>query len=209
MNLLVVDNFDSFTYMLVDYLQQAGAACRVVRNNESWERLTEGSVDAVVLSPGPGSPYQSGSLMNIIHYYHRRVPMLGVCLGHQAIGQYFGAELIPGQRPMHGKVSTIRTITEDVLWQDLPETFDVTRYHSLVLTNMPDALITTAITDQDEVMAMRHDELPIWGIQFHPEAALTQYGLQLIKNWTDYITVNHRKTDFITPLTSQYNELHY
>lgn len=209
MNLLVVDNFDSFTYMLVDYLQQVGATCRVVRNNESWERLTEGPVDAVVLSPGPGVPSESGSLMGLIQYFHQRVPMLGVCLGHQAIGQYFGAELKPAQRPMHGKVSTIRTLTNDVLWQKMPETFDVTRYHSLVLTNMPDALVTTALTEQNEIMAMRHHALPIWGIQFHPEAALTQYGLQLIKNWTDFLTVNYRKTDFITALTSQYNELYY
>ncbi|GAB4024979.1 anthranilate synthase component II [Spirosoma gilvum] len=193
MNLLVVDNFDSFTYMLVDYLQQAGAVCRVVRNNESWERLTATSVDAVVLSPGPGVPKQSGKLMEVIHYYHQRVPMLGVCLGHQAIGEYFGATLRPAQRPMHGKVSTVRTLVDDVLWQDVPDVFDVTRYHSLVLTDMPDSLATIAVTDQHEVMAMRHRALPIWGVQYHPEAALTQYGLQLIKNWSHFVTVYHKK----------------
>ena len=133
MNLLVVDNFDSFTYMLVDYLRQAGARCRVVRNNDSWSVLTQ-PADGVVLSPGPGRPADAGQLMAVIDHYHRRIPMLGVCLGHQAIGTYFGAQLTTADRPMHGKVSVITTDPADPLFAGLATNrFGVTRYHSLVL----------------------------------------------------------------------------
>lgn len=205
MNLLVVDNFDSFTYMLVDYLQQAGATCRVVRNNESFAELISEPVDAVVLSPGPGVPKQAGRLMDVIHYYHQRVPMLGICLGHQALGEFFGARLIRAEQPMHGKVSIIRTETDDVLWQDLPIEFDVTRYHSLVLTDLPpDELLRLAVTEQDEVMAIRHQTWPIWGVQFHPEATLTQNGLKLIENWIDFVLFTYKKNDLTTTLTAQY-----
>lgn len=187
MKLLVVDNFDSFTYMLVDYLRQAGAECRVVRNNEPLERLTGELVDGVVLSPGPGRPRQAGRLMDIIEHYHRRVPMLGVCLGHQALGEFFGASLVSAARPMHGKVSAIRVLTDDGLLRNLPATFEVTRYHSLLLTQLPADLIGTAVTDSNEVMAMCHRTLPLWGVQFHPEAALTQNGLPMLTNWIDLV----------------------
>ena len=187
MKLLVVDNFDSFTYMLVDYLRQAGAECRVVRNNEPMEQLTGDRVDGIVLSPGPGVPRQAGRLMDVIRHYHRRLPMLGVCLGHQALGEFFGASLVSAARPMHGKVSTIRVLTDDGLLRNLPATFEVTRYHSLLLTQLPADLITTAATGSDEVMAMRHRTLPLWGVQFHPEAALTRNGLPLLMNWVDLV----------------------
>lgn len=204
MNVLVVDNFDSFTYMLVDYLQQAGANCRVVRNNESWRRLTDASVDAVVLSPGPGIPRLAGRLLDIVAHYHQRVPVLGVCLGHQALGEFFGATLTSAARPMHGKVSVIRTQTDDVLWRGLPTEFEVTRYHSLILTELPTQLVSTATTAQNELMAMRHRILPIWGVQFHPEAALTQHGLMLIKNWIDFVLCTYKKNHATTTLTTQY-----
>ena len=187
MNLLVVDNFDSFTYMLVDYLRQAGASCRVVRNNEPMVLFTDEPVDGVVLSPGPGTPRQAGRLMEVIEHYHRRVSMLGVCLGHQALGEFFGADLVPATRPMHGKVSAIRVLTDDGLLRNLPATFEVTRYHSLLLTNLPADLIGTAATDSNEVMAMCHRTLPLWGVQFHPEAALTRNGLQLLTNWVKLV----------------------
>lgn len=204
MNLLVVDNFDSFTYMLVDYLQQAGANCRVVRNNEPVRCLFDNSVDAVVLSPGPGAPRQAGQLMEVINYYHQRVPMLGICLGHQALGTFFGAALTQAERPMHGKVSTIRLLTDDVLWTGLPIEFDVTRYHSLVLTDLTQSLVKLAVTDQQEVMALRHQTWPLWGVQFHPEAALTQYGLQIVKNWIDFVLFTRNKNYSATSLTAQY-----
>lgn len=182
MNLLVVDNFDSFTYTLVDYLRQAGATCRVVRNDAPWSQLTQ-PCDAVMLSPGPGTPRQAGRLMDVIAYFHERVPMLGVCLGHQAIGAFFGAQLTTADRPMHGKVSTITTDPTDALFAGLPEQFGVTRYHSLVLRDLPGALVSTAQTDGGEIMALRHQWLPLWGVQFHPEAILTEYGLEVIQNW--------------------------
>ena len=204
MNVLVVDNFDSFTYMLVDYLQQAGATCHVVRNNELWSCLTDGLVDAVVLSPGPGMPQQAGRLLEVIEYYYQRVPILGVCLGHQALGEFFGAKLIGADRPMHGKVSIVRALTDEVLWQGIPPTFAVTRYHSLVLTDLPASLVSTAVTEQNEIMAMCHQTLPLWGVQFHPEAALTQHGLRLIRNWIDFVLFTHIKNDSTTSLTAQY-----
>ncbi|UFH56524.1 aminodeoxychorismate/anthranilate synthase component II [Spirosoma sp. KNUC1025] len=204
MNILVVDNFDSFTYMLVDYLQQAGATCRVVRNNEPWDSLKDESVDAVVLSPGPGTPRRAGALMDVIAYYHQRVPMLGICLGHQAVGEFFGARITPAIQPMHGKVSMIRTDTDDILWNGLPAEFNVTRYHSLVLTDLPRSLVKLAETDRHEVMALKHQFLPIWGVQFHPEAVLTQYGLQIIENWIDFVLFTHKKSNSATSLTEQY-----
>jgi len=204
MSLLVVDNFDSFTYMLVDYLQQAGAHCRVVRNNESFQSLTAEPVDAVVLSPGPGVPQQAGRLREIIAHYYRRVPMLGVCLGHQALGEFFGATLVPAERPMHGKVSTIRRLTDDLLWRGLPMEFEVTRYHSLVIKDLPDSILRIAVAENDEVMALRHRTLPLWGVQFHPEAALTQHGLTLLKNWIDFVLFTKKETYSATALTAQY-----
>lgn len=188
MNLLVVDNVDSFTHMLVDYLRQAGAICRVVRNNGPMSRFTNQPVDGVVLSPGPGRPRQAGRLMDVIAHYHRRVPMLGVCLGHQALGEFFGADLVAANRPMHGKVSAIRTLGNDDLLRGLPPVFNVTRYHSLLLINLPADLTGTAVAaDSGELMAMRHRTLPLWGVQFHPEAALTQNGLQLLTNWVNLV----------------------
>lgn len=185
MNLLVVDNFDSFTFTLVDYLRQAGATCRVLRNDAPWDQLTQ-PCEAVVLSPGPGTPRRAGRLMDIIAHFHQRVPMLGVCLGHQAIGEFFGAELSTAERPMHGKVSRITVDPTDELFAGLPGQFGVTRYHSLVLRKLPGALTSTAHTDQQENMALRHCWLPLWGVQFHPEAALTEHGLSLIKNWVNF-----------------------
>ncbi|ADB36718.1 anthranilate synthase component II [Spirosoma linguale] len=204
MKLLVVDNFDSFTYMLVDYLQQAGAVCRVVRNDESLSCLTSDLVDGVVLSPGPGSPKAANRLMAVIDHYHRHLPMLGVCLGHQALGEFFGATLSRASQPMHGKISTVRTLKEDCLWREVPATFEVTRYHSLVLTALPTDLIPTAVTEQNEIMAMRHRTLPLWGVQFHPEAALTQYGFTVIQNWIDFVRLTHKRNDLTTSLTAQY-----
>lgn len=200
MNLLVVDNFDSFTYMLVDYLQQAGASCRVVRNNDSWEALTQEPVDAVVLSPGPGTPTQAGRLLDIINHYYRQVPILGICLGHQALGVFFGARLIKATRPMHGKLSMMHQLQPDLLWEHLPETIQITRYHSLILTDLPDQLVPIAMTEPNELMAMRHRTWPIWGVQFHPEAALTQFGFQLIENWIRFILFMPKKSISIASL---------
>jgi anthranilate synthase/aminodeoxychorismate synthase-like glutamine amidotransferase len=187
MNLLVLDNIDSFTYMLVDYLKQAGARCRVVRNTASMDEITAEPYDAVVLSPGPGTPRQAGCLLNVIDHYHQQLPILGVCLGHQALGEYFGARLVNAAKPMHGKLSVIRKLADSALFKCLPDEFTVTRYHSLVLVDLPAELTPLAVTNEGENMAIRHRDLPLWGIQFHPEAALTQYGLAILKNWITFV----------------------
>ncbi|WP_421829528.1 anthranilate synthase component II [Larkinella sp.] len=187
MHLLVLDNIDSFTYMLVDYLKQAGATCRVVRNTASLDEITAEPYDGVVLSPGPGTPRQAGCLLNVIEHYHEQLPMLGVCLGHQALGDYYGARLVRAAKPMHGKLSVIRKSSGDALLANLPDEFRVTRYHSLVLVDLPAELTELAATIEGENMAFRHHNLPLWGIQFHPEAALTQYGLAILKNWITFV----------------------
>ncbi len=186
--------------MLVDYLKQAGATCRVIRNTASMEEIAAEHYDAVVLSPGPGTPRQAGVLMNVITQYYQQLPMLGVCLGHQALGEFFGARLTKAGRPMHGKCSIVRKISTDPLLENLPDSFTVTRYHSLVLDELPEVLVPTLETQpeptverglprnsQTENMAFRHAQLPIWGVQFHPEAALTQFGLEILKNWITFV----------------------
>jgi anthranilate synthase/aminodeoxychorismate synthase-like glutamine amidotransferase len=188
MRLLVLDNYDSFTFMLVDYLQQAGASCEVRRNDEPMADLTVAAdtCDGLVLSPGPGTPATAANLLPMLARYHNRMPVLGVCLGHQAIGQFFGAMLGPAHQPMHGKVSVVsRTDTDraDPLLAGLPGRFAVTRYHSLILSALPPDLRVLAATDAGELMALRHRTLPVWGVQFHPEAVLTEYGLPLLQNW--------------------------
>ena len=193
MNLLVLDNFDSFTYTLVDYLQQAGAVCTIVRNDASLELIKTVAFDGIVLSPGPGTPGQAGNLMAVINEYYTRLPILGVCLGHQALGEFFGATLGLASQPMHGKVSVIRVNTRDALFQNMPEQFNITRYHSLVLHKLPPVLLTLARTKTDEVMAIRHQTWPLWGVQFHPEAVLTEYGLTLLENWICIVKHNVNK----------------
>ncbi|MBO0935724.1 aminodeoxychorismate/anthranilate synthase component II [Fibrella sp. HMF5335] len=187
MRVLLLDNLDSFTYTLADYLQQAGAECVVRRSSLPLETIINQPYHAIVLSPGPGVPASAGCLLPVIDYYHNRLPMLGVCLGQQAIGSYFGASLQKSPKPMHGKVSTIRVQTTDPLFRNVPEHIRVTRYHSLTLANLPPLLGTLATTANGEIMAIRHRALPIWGVQFHPEAVLTESGLTILRN---FITAN-------------------
>ncbi|SNC77424.1 anthranilate synthase component 2 [Hymenobacter gelipurpurascens] len=185
MRLLLLDNFDSFTYNLLDYFRQLECEVLVRRNDVSLESLEELKFEGIVLSPGPGTPQEAGILGQVIEAWHQRVPMLGVCLGHQALGQFFGAELTRGALPMHGKVSEIEWMQPDALWQDLPARMPVTRYHSLILQHLPPALEVLACTVDlhQEIMAFRHQSLPLYGVQFHPEALLTPDGLALLGNW--------------------------
>ncbi|WP_324672506.1 aminodeoxychorismate/anthranilate synthase component II [Hymenobacter sp. GOD-10R] len=191
MHILLLDNFDSFTYNLLDYLQQAGVTVDVRRNNVPVEELEEQHFDGIVLSPGPGVPGQAGCMMRVIAQYHQRVPMLGVCLGHQAVGQFFGASVVRAARPMHGKVSEMRCVVDDPLFTNLPRQLTVTRYHSLTLNNLPSALLPLAYTNDEhnELMALRHRTLPLYGVQFHPEALLTTEGLSLLRNWVNYCII--------------------
>lgn len=180
--ILLLDNFDSFTYNLVHYFGQLGVDCAVFRNNESLDVITAQEYDAVVLSPGPESPQKAGNLMEVLRYYQNKLPILGICLGHQAIGELFGAELVKAQRPMHGKVSEIAHI-EDDLFKGIPDRFKVVRYHSLILKKLPPCIKATSTTDLGEVMSITHTSLPICGLQFHPEAIMTEFGLNLLSNW--------------------------
>ena len=180
--LLLLDNFDSFTYNLVDYLGQLGVEAKVVRNNVPLQEIKQLPIKAVVLSPGPGTPRAAGSLFDVIHHYHDKVPMLGICLGHQALGEFFGARLGKGIRPMHGKVSEI-ICEPDPVFAGLPPRMQVVRYHSLVLHDVPEEIVPLAYTQEGELMAFRHRSLPLYALQFHPEAALTTYGLQMLRNW--------------------------
>lgn len=183
--ILLLDNFDSFTYNLADYFGRLGANCHVVRNNIPFEEIISRDYDAVVLSPGPSEPMQAGCLMQIIGHYENRLPMLGICLGHQALGLHFGAKLRRAAKPMHGKISTIQTHLQNskTLFVGLPPQIEVVRYHSLILEEIPECLRITASTADAEIMGFVHETLPIEGLQFHPEAILTQYGLEMLGHW--------------------------
>ena len=182
--ILVVDNFDSFTYNLVDYLNQLDLEVEVIRNNVSIDRLLNNKYNAVVLSPGPGIPKKAGGLMKIIDHFHDKIPMLGICLGQQAIVEYFKGDIVNAEKPMHGKISAINH-AGNLIFNGLPETFNVTRYHSLICTNLPKELEVIAETKAGEVMAIQHNSLPLYGLQFHPEAVSTEYGLDILRNWTN------------------------
>lgn len=183
--LLVIDNFDSFTYNLVQYFGQLGVEQKVVRNNEITpaEALAL-NPERIVLSPGPCSPNEAGVSMDMIETFAGKVPLFGVCLGHQCIGQYFGGKVVRAERLMHGKTSPIQHHGED-LFQDIPSPFPATRYHSLLVerSSLPAELEITAETQEGEIMGLRHRTLPIWGVQFHPESLATEHGLTLLSNF--------------------------
>ncbi|MDF7814581.1 aminodeoxychorismate/anthranilate synthase component II [Hymenobacter sp. YC55] len=189
--LLLLDNFDSFTYNLLDYFQQLGCEVQVVRNDAPLEQLEELEFDALVLSPGPGTPATAGNLMAVIAAWHQRVPMLGVCLGHQALAEFFGATVTRAARPMHGKVSEMEVVTNEGLFHELPRHVPITRYHSLVVNDLPAVLRPLAYTADAacEIMALRHTTLPLVGVQFHPEALLTTHGLLMLRNWVRYCII--------------------
>jgi len=183
--LLVIDNFDSFTYNLVQYFGQLGVEQRVFRNNEiTPEKALALKPDRVLLSPGPCTPREAGVTLDIIKAFAGRVPIFGVCLGHQAVGQYFGGNVVRAGRLMHGKTSPIKHRDTDV-FHGLPQGFAATRYHSLLVerSTFPEELEITAETDEGEVMGLRHRTLPIWGVQFHPESIATKGGMKILENF--------------------------
>lgn len=185
---LLIDNYDSFTYNLYDYIAQLQMPCIVIRNDaRTLQEIKKLKFNSIVISPGPERPQSAGITMQIIEEYHRTIPILGICLGHQAIGEYFGAELVKAKLPMHGKTSTIKILRNNNLFRNIPSTFKVMRYHSLVLENLPDCLQPLAITNDNAIMAFQHTALPLLGIQFHPESILTEHGMLLLKNWFEYI----------------------
>ncbi len=183
--LLVIDNFDSFTYNLVQYFGQLGVEQKVYRNNAiTVEEALELNPDRVMISPGPCSPNESGVSLDIIAAFAGKKPLLGVCLGHQSIGQYFGGTVVRADRLMHGKTSLIRHYDTDI-FKGLPNPMEATRYHSLIIErdSFPDCLKITAETNEGEIMGLAHKELPIWGVQFHPESLATQKGIKMLENF--------------------------
>ncbi len=183
--LLVIDNFDSFTFNLVQYFGQLGVEQRVFRNNEiTPAQALALDPDRVLLSPGPCSPREAGATLDIIAAFAGRKPILGVCLGHQSIGHHFGGRVVRAGRLMHGKISPILHTGAD-LFRDLPSPFRATRYHSLLVerASLPDCLEITAETAEGEIMGLRHRSLPVWGVQFHPESIATEHGMRILENF--------------------------
>ena len=182
---LVIDNYDSFTYNLVQYLGEMKADLQVHRNDQvTIEQVRALKPDRILVSPGPCSPNESGLSNDIIRVFGQEIPVFGVCLGHQCIGHTFGANVVVNYRMMHGKTSMIKHNGRD-LFEGMPNPFAATRYHSLVIQrdSMPDCLEITAETEEGEVMGVRHKELPIWGVQFHPESILTESGRTIMRNF--------------------------
>ena len=185
--LLIIDNYDSFTYNLVQYFGEMGCEMTVKRNDRlTLEEIASMKPERIVISPGPCSPNEAGMSNDIIRKFGPTIPLLGVCLGHQCIGHVFGGEVIQNYRMMHGKTSPISHNGRD-LFRDLPNPFEATRYHSLVVRreSVPDCLEITAETQEKEIMGLRHRQFPIWGVQFHPESILTSCGKTLLKNFLE------------------------
>ncbi len=183
--ILVIDNYDSFTYNLVQYLETLGAECDVRLNDRiSVEEVEAHPASGILLSPGPGTPNDAGVTLDVIARLGGKKPLFGVCLGHQSIAQHFGGDVVRAGRLMHGKTSAIDHTGAGV-FKGLPSPFEATRYHSLLVepSSMPDVLEITARTPEGEIMGLRHKSLPIEGVQFHPESILTEHGMRLVENW--------------------------
>ncbi len=190
--LLVIDNYDSFTYNLVQYLGEMHVPMEIFRNDQiSLDNIRALKPERILISPGPCSPRESGLSNDIIRTFSAEIPTLGVCLGHQCIGHVFGASVVVNYRMMHGKTSLIKHNGRD-LFAHMPNPFAATRYHSLVIQRdtLPDCLEITAETEEGENMGVKHRTLPIWGVQFHPESILTENGRQILKNFLTLGTRN-------------------
>jgi len=185
--ILVIDNYDSFTYNLVQYLGELGEEVVVKRNDEiSLDEIAAMRPDHIVISPGPCTPNEAGISLSVIDRFKGDIPILGVCLGHQSIGQAFGGDVVRAERLMHGKTSPIRH-DGGGLFAGLPNPFTATRYHSLIVKRetLPAELEITAETDEGEIMGLRHKQYPIEGVQFHPESIITEHGLTMLRNFIE------------------------
>ncbi|SCW72096.1 para-aminobenzoate synthetase component 2 [Paenibacillus tianmuensis] len=190
--ILVIDNYDSFTYNLVQYLGELGEKIEVRRNDEiDLEGIEALKPDHILISPGPCTPNEAGISLSLIERFKGRIPILGVCLGHQSIGQAFGGEVIRAERLMHGKTSEIFHDGQGV-FKDMPSPFTATRYHSLIVKRetLPDCFVITAETAEGEIMGLRHKEYPIEGVQFHPESIITDHGHQMLRNFLNETAVS-------------------
>lgn len=183
--ILVIDNYDSFTYNLVQYLGELGEEIIVKRNDEiDLAGIEALAPDHILISPGPCSPNEAGISLSLIEHFKGKIPIFGVCLGHQSIGQAFGGEVVRAEKLMHGKTSAIHH-DEKSIFAGMPTPFTATRYHSLIVRRetLPDCLEITAETDEGEIMGLRHKEYPIEGVQFHPESIITEHGLTMLRNF--------------------------
>lgn len=181
--IVLIDNFDSYTYNLLHLFQKQGVACTCIRIDQIKDLAQLNAFSGIVLSPGPGNPKEQPLLLSIIKHYWKTKPLLGICLGHQAIGYHFGAEIKRMEKPMHGKISSVKVLNRDRIFEDVKEEFKVVRYHSLILEKIPPVLTVLAETNHKEIMLIKHNSLPIYGIQFHPEAVLSEFGEKIIQNW--------------------------
>ena len=183
----MIDNYDSFTYNIVQYCLELGADLKVIRNDELTVREIEAlNPEKIIISPGPATPDKAGVSLAVIEHFESKIPILGICLGHQAIAQSFGAEVVRAKNLMHGKTSTIEKVTDTAVFDKLPDTFTATRYHSLVVNkeNLPTSIIATAFSkDDDEIMALEIEGRDIYGIQFHPESIMSEYGHEMLDNF--------------------------
>ncbi|MBP5305553.1 MAG: aminodeoxychorismate/anthranilate synthase component II [Lachnospiraceae bacterium] len=184
--ILLIDNYDSFSYNLYQYIGEIDSDIKVIRNDElSVEEIEKLSPERIILSPGPGRPEDAGVIVDVVRELGSRIPILGVCLGHQAICAAYGATITYAKELMHGKQSDTEVDTDSLIFRDCPKEMPVARYHSLAAdeTTMPDELKVTAKTKDGEIMAVQHAKYPVYGVQFHPESIMTPYGKQILKNF--------------------------
>jgi anthranilate synthase/aminodeoxychorismate synthase-like glutamine amidotransferase len=194
MKAIIIDNYDSFTYNLFQYIAEIGHEIEVIRNDQTTvEELAKGSYQAIIISPGPGNPDEAGISKEVIRHFAGKVPILGVCLGHQSIGEVFGGRVIRGPVPVHGKTSEI-VHNGKALYKGLPQHMAVGRYHSLIVekATLPDCLEITAQTTDGIIMGLRHKEYMVEGVQFHPESVLTPNGLTVLKNFFDMVREKYK-----------------
>lgn len=185
--LLMIDNYDSFVFNLVRYIEELGEKVLVYRNDKiTIDEIKDLEIDGIIISPGPKSPKEAGISLDIIHNFKGIKPILGICLGHQCIGHYFGSKIIKGKEPVHGKISYINHTNKD-LFEGINNPLRVTRYHSLIIdkANINEDLEVTSYTKDDVIMGVRHKKYPIFGVQFHPEAEMTEDGHKILKNFID------------------------
>ena len=189
--MILIDNYDSFTYNIVQYLQELGVTPRVFKNDEvTIEELKNIDFNSVIISPGPGNPCDknsTGVCEDIVKEFYTTKKILGVCLGHQLIASHFGARIVKDPEPYHGKTSKIYIERESKLFKDIPNGFEASRYHSLKAVDLPHCIIPLAYTDDKILMALKHRDYEVYGVQFHPEAILTQYGHRLFENFLNIV----------------------
>ncbi|MDA3947425.1 MAG: aminodeoxychorismate/anthranilate synthase component II [Helicobacteraceae bacterium] len=184
---LMIDNYDSFTYNIVQYCLELGADLKIIRNDEmTVDEIVQLNPDKIILSPGPGTPNDAGVTLDVIERFKDDIPIFGICLGHQSIAQSFGAKVVRAKRMMHGKTSIVETRGACTIFDKMPETFRATRYHSLIVEqeDLPDVIIPTAYSmDDHEIMAFQIKDKPIYGVQFHPESIMSEFGHEMIGNF--------------------------